>query len=318
MKSKTIILFLLLVSISCANKQAGAVQSADEFGVVEKIQPTHAFSLDSTAGINSMQVAGGHLLFTKDDVAPLFEFYDTQTYRRIYGFGEKGKGNGEFVMPHLFSGKSDTVCVLDNAQRKIYKVVNGEIKVAQKIDLKVPANDTKTLAYPYVGFYGLVGDTIEWNIYNVNENKVTTSVSFSEKGAKGKVYLNTFSWDSHDGAVVFASMYFNKFRIVSLSADMSVKEDVTFVRSNNIPQEGKCYYNAVCCSKYIYLLSQKNIKDNGASGHSEVEVYDYEGKPVKKIELDGLYLYMAIDKSTERLYLYNPRKYGVAFLDGAI
>lgn len=316
MKMKIIIMSLTLVFACCKNRDAGEVRIAGDFEIIESVSPKHVLSLGVTDKINSMHFINGNIVFVKDNSVPLFDFYDVNAHEHKGGFGRKGHGKGEFLMPNLFCGMGDTIFIIDDGRKELYCVYNGEILKKRKMRLKVPANDAQTLSFPYVGYYGYVNNAIEWNVYDVLEDKVVQTVTFSDERTKDKVFYNTFSWDFHNGYAVFASMYFDKFRIVRLSSDKSIDKDVTYARNHNVPQESKCYYSDICCNEYIYLLSQRNVKSHDKSAKSEIEVYNYSGEPVKKIKLDDFYLYMVMDKIKGDLYLYNPRKEAVVVING--
>lgn len=312
---KYICLLLLPILLGCTKNEKKEVRLTDEFDTVENVQPKFAFSPNITDEITAMTFINGKLVFCKVKSDPLFEFFDTDTYKNDGSFGRKGHGRGEFVMPHLFSGNDDTLCIIDNGKDELSYIYNGKISKKREISLKVPANSVQTLSFPYVGFYGLVGNTIEWNIYDVAKNEIVDTVFFSDQKAKDKVFFNSFSWDSYNDHVVFASMFFDRFRIITLSSDKTVEKDITYIWSDNTPKESRCYYSDVCCNKYIYILSQKNIEDFGKHGTSEIEIYDYSGEPVKKMKLDDFYLYMTIDKSKGNLYLYNYNKENVMVIN---
>lgn len=315
MRTKIFVIMYSVLLACCTSKEASEVRLTDDFDIIESVQPKYAFSPGITDEITAMAFINGKLVFCKVNSAPLFEFFDTNTYKNDGSFGRKGHGYGEFAIPYLFSGDDDTICIIDNGKKELSYIYNGEISKKQKTSLKVPANGVQTLSFPYVGLYGYVNNAIEWNLYDVSRNEVIDSVMFSDQKAKEKVFFNTFSWDSYNDYVVFASMYFDKFRIIRLTSDMSVGNDITYVWSDNTPTETRCYYSDICCNKYIYLLSQKNVEDGGKYGNSEIEVYDYSGEPVRKIKLDNFYLYMTIDKAKGDLYLYNYRKESVMVIN---
>lgn len=173
-------------------------------------------------------------------------------------------------------------------------------------------NNPKTICYPFIGFHSLMKNAINWNVCNINNNSIVYTITFIDENTD-KPSLNSFTWDSKDSIVVLASKYHDKFRIIQLSLkDMSVPRDMQFVCSKNTSKESKCYYTGVGCGEYISLLSQKNMASNGLMGYSELEVYDYDSKPIKKITLDGLYFRMAIDRKQNKIYLvslYEPEIY---------
>ena len=51
-------------------------------------------------------------------------------------------------------------------------------------------------------------------------------------------------------------------------------------------KDGGYYTDVVCGKKCFYILSQGDVETSGLSGASSIEVYDYEGNPMKKINLD--------------------------------
>ena len=82
-------------------------------------------------------------------------------------------------------------------------------------------------------------------------------------------------------------------------------------------EEREAYYSDVVCGDFIYLLSQREIDLSGMSGTSQIEVYDYSGKPVKLIKLDIMAVRMLYDKHNGRFVFLSPSDNDLHVLDYA-
>lgn len=73
-------------------------------------------------------------------------------------------------------------------------------------------------------------------------------------------------------------------------------------------KENAYYVDVVCGKDYFYLLSAKNVKfsQDGPSGNSEIEIYDYNGNPVAHLQLDFISMKMVVDEDRDRLLLTSP------------
>ncbi len=118
--------------------------------------------------------------------------------------------------------------------------------------------------------------------------------------------LYNFSYDVAFGHAVFAYLYQDGFMIASLSdgrhvlPELAVKGD-----GKERMKDGGYYTDVVCGKKYFYLLSQGDVETSGLSGTSSIEVYDYEGNPMKKINLDIIASHMVYDKINKRV-IFSP------------
>ena len=75
------------------------------------------------------------------------------------------------------------------------------------------------------------------------------------------------------------------------------------------------YYTDVLCKKNVYLLSQRDVKISDMSGTSSIEVYDYDGNPIKKIVLDIIASNMLYDEVQRKVILRTPMDNDLHVLD---
>ena len=140
------------------------------------------------------------------------------------------------------------------------------------------------------------------NIYNAEDYYV----DFFDESKGGNSTLYNFSYDVAFGYAVFAYLYQDGFMIASLSdgrhviPELAVKGD-----GEERMKDGGYYTDVVCGKKCFYLLSQGDVETSGLSGTSSIEVYDYEGNPMKKINLDIIASHMVYDKINKRV-IFSP------------
>lgn len=206
-------------------------------------------------------------------------------------------------MPHALDNGAGALMVIDNANRKLYAVKNNALSEAGSSKIQDVVNDAKTIAYPMVGYVVSSPKGQKLIVANLLEGTHTDSVYVEAKADKSSML--DFSWTYTNPYLAMAFQYANRLILCKTDTDGHiVAKDV--YDGGGKSQQDKIYFTDVACGDYIYLLSQKQVNVNTGEGHSEIEVYTFEGKPVKKMVLDFIAFKMLLDKDGQRLLMSSP------------
>lgn len=297
MKYKYLLCLMLLPFFSCENR-------VRESQIVEMAVFEDSFQLSLGDGIEVFTCHKGKLYFKLTHENPFYRITDNHG-KVLYNLGRKGHGNGELLIPNLLFSK-DSVYIYDCRLRQLYLVADSTIVNSRKTPISDPVNEIKILKWPYVGYYFFRNNILEWSLRHITSGENTASINFCGESYNSPAYLQTFNWDFCGDKVVFAQRYYDAFRICTLSDDMHILSDINYSEFSEKPNKDRPFYTGVVCTHdRFFLLSQRgvHISDNGLSGESEIEVYDYNGNMMRKIELCGIFTEMSFDMDSELIYL---------------
>ena len=297
MKKISYIVLIVFAHISCESPNTHTLST--NFHERNNIISQGAFSLKSEDGVNSIMNLNNMICVENSNISPVFDFYE-KTGEYVGGIGIIGHGKNEFIMPHIFSGINDTIMVVDNSQKKIFSFYDNMACNKKNFYVNCCVNEVRTIHWPYIGYYHLTKDGIIWNIYNVSNKEIVETLTFNG----GEAYLETFSWSSFENYIVFAYQYHNKIRICKISSNMKIVDDKILQDDTLIPHESRCYYTDIVCGKdYFILLSQKSVDGSTLSGVSKIQLYNYDGKPLKEFILDGIQYCFSYIKTPTNLFI---------------
>ena len=298
-KTVSLLLGISLIMVSCSQKQSVYTISSD-FKDCKSVTLDTAFYLDTVDEIKSFSWVNNDLCVENNQADPVFTFYQTDG-QEVGHFGHFGHGKNEFVLPNIFVGINDSIMVLDGMSQQLYSLYGNKICSSKKLNVE-RMDEVKTINWPYIGYYCFERNQIAWKIYDLEKSQVVDTICFVGE----KPYLEVFKWDvSSNGKVVFAYKYYHKFMICDLLADTKIVNKNIFLEPNQKPQDSKCYYTDIACSSdFFILLSLADVDARDISNaKSRIEIYDYDGNPLKQLTFNGLYLHMAWNDSEKRLYL---------------
>lgn len=300
----TIILVLFLYGCN-GLKETKYASLNTSFKDIEKITPVRV-GVDYIIDIDNFSVEDSVLILYNMTASPFFKVVDTKTMKHLYSFGEKGNSGNEFISPHLIANGEGFFHILDNSKKMYYKMSGDQIAEKRKMSNFDLVNDSKFIRYPYIGYVVLEKDSVVWKIQNIDNGEITCRKSFHDERSKEKVYLNDICWDTYKGKAVIAGMHKEQLIICELNEKSgTITTEKIFTNEDAAFDGDATYYSDVVCDDFIYLLSMRNIDVNG-EGESEIEVYDYNCNPVKKIKLGISARNMALDKANGQLILFSP------------
>ena len=251
---------------------------------------------------------------------PYYYVLSSTDFDVIGKFGRKGKGENEWMSPHLLMVDDYTYSVIDNVRWGIYDVVKKDSSyvIQKKIDLNVqnPLNAVKSISRSNFAYITYTPKEVLWKIGTLTDNLSTVDsvLVYKEQGEDNSM-LYDFSYDVGAGYVVFAFLHLDRLMISSISDSCRVIPKYLLQGDGEDRTEADVYYTDVLCKKNVYLLSQRDVKISDMSGTSSIEVYDYDGNPIKKIVLDIIASNMLYDEVQRKVILRTPMDNDLHVLD---
>lgn len=121
---------------------------------------------------------------------------------------------------------------------------------------------------------------------------------------KGNASLYDFVWNSnHANRIVIAHQHSERYIVYETDSEHRIVESRIFDTKDDSFSPDRITYSDIACGNYIYLLSQKNVNVEDATGFSEIEIYDYDGVCIKKLVLNIVADKMLLDEANHRLLL---------------
>lgn len=279
-----------------------------EFKSVERGR-TSKIELDEVMDITEWYLYDTLLICKNDKNTPCYYVLNTSDFSIVRSFGKIGKGRNEWVAPHLLADK-DGGCgyVLDNGKRSLYSIGRMDtIEKMKNVDLFMPANGAKLLSYPIYTYTAYTPNVISLYVADVETSDTLSSISFHDTKGEGMAIKYDFFYDIKDNnTVVLGFRLIDRFIIASMSDTYQMCQ--RYIIEGEPYSEGSSnrYYTDVVCDDYIYLLSQRNVNGQKETKTSQIEIYDYEGNPIKKIVLDIFAVRMLKDRKNGRMLLLSP------------
>lgn len=323
MRKRTVGKGLLLCAILALATLAGCDRKPHEV-IVEKFPAEYSLrgkgidSLNRFAGMYGISVAGDKFIGVRKSTK-FFLVFD-KDFHPLDEILPKGHGHNEFMSP-LYCGQFEQegnreyVYVLERGQRKLYKISLSDDKEDPECLVDIPLrmdldpsflfrlNDSVCIGTncvrnnPFV-----VLNTKTWNLR-------TFEPTFSFNGNEEDLFVqsqNTGTYSAKQGRVSVA--YFNLPQMDIRSADGDLLRTVVYERKLS-PSEMDCenlkdYFGWVTSSdKYIYAKYDGDER-KAAEGRTWIMVFDWEGAPVCRMEIDAS-VHFAVDEKNGRIISLN-------------
>lgn len=252
-------------------------------------------------------------------------FYIYNKNSKLLGkFGKKGRGPSEFIKPHIYGNQFNVLnkalhlWVFDfQSQRlkniNIQKSISNPTASPSQI-ISIPnkiGTVTKVINLPKK----LIGKSISSKGRMFFYNKESTEIKWINFIPKVKnepkdihnLYNAQIDIKPDRSKIVSALRYFNRIDMFDLNGNL--KMSLTSKRDNKDPSttnsKKQYYFDVYCTNKYIYALkggfSLKKLK-KGKDLQFKVEVYNWDGKPIRLYKLDRFIGSIVIDNAQRYIY----------------
>lgn len=331
--------FFLLGLLFCLNCSEESSKNVIEFPEIVPLigEPITDIEVFSSGNVN-LVVIDTFLVVQKAE-EKFISIYNTKSYKKLAELGINGRGPSEFKYPKLIKqvgydkkNNSPLAYIYDISRRRtsivnIFDAINSQKSSITELEMPnikdyLPyffyQNDSFLLATPEVGqrflkFDLLTGERID--IPFIPEKEYIYNQEISSVLYRSTVVVNEeknlfAAAPSGFGQLDFFDLYGNylKSTIFSTDNDEKLKKD--------IKNEDLKYFNLNIIhlqknDDYIYALNYNNtpeeIYSDNISNNMEVQVYNWDGKPIKKFELidKRVITSFAIDRINNRIYGYS-------------
>lgn len=316
-KQRLLILLLATFLFSCGRKESitpweTGAEKEDAFEQTKSLSSV-AEEVNAVISIDEWFLDDTLLICHTSLNGSCFYRFDVRNWQLVDSLGRRGNGKDELIYPHLAIKAPGEYFVVDNGRRKTYLLCADSIRKSPTADLEQLVSAPKFLGYPWLGYVEEYPDKTVWRLRNIETNIVSDSLCLTNEEKQNRIPLNEICWDASAGQVVLAFLYKEQFAIGHKNPDGKRSWCLFAGRG----QHGQPYYSDIVCQEdCFYLLSQKHVDMETKSGHTEVEIYDYRGKPLKLLKLDFIAKRMLVDSARNRLLLLSPQDDLIHIVEG--
>jgi len=150
-----------------------------------------------------------------------------------------------------------------------------------------------------------LADNLTIKKYDLINEKYLEEIKYDiedESGMGSFYYSNRGVLSANDSYMVYAYRYKRQIDIYDVN---TFKLKTQIIAKDSGYKDIVNYVNAFCGKKYFYLLYRGVNKNDWSSNTDTLEVYDYNGNPVKKYQFDKSPLIFVIDEDNSLLFGYS-------------
>ncbi|HZH54366.1 MAG TPA: BF3164 family lipoprotein [Sphingobacteriaceae bacterium] len=327
---KPILLSLALVNACSANQ---APEHADivftEFPSTEYVTLKNLFSLDNIRSVSKIHLTDSTILFKNHEGVNDFFYYEylLSSEELIRQYIKGGRGKGEAFGSFSSGIYGDKLWMFDVSARKIiftglgngvteeYKVPHFYYNIQLMNGLKAIGNGAPHSTYK-IQQIDMATETEDFEFGEYENVPYNTPVDVWKKAYESQLYISPD--EEYAVAVCLSS---DQIEIVDLktrtskliSGPENFKAEFSTYKDDwgkdvvyNTEKSRYAFLNGFVTDKYIYLLySGKNTKADKSFYGEYIYVFDWNGNPVKKLELDKSVLCIAVSQDDKVLYTFD-------------
>jgi hypothetical protein len=287
---------------SCGGNKSAATYTLNtnfekEITATDTVLPTTAlFSVDRWCLHNNELV-----ILSRNTDKVLFRL-DASTGNVVDSIGRMGEGPDEFVAPELLNSRE--IMVADNVKRCVFNVTATGISKADDFgDNILPINYPFTVDYPYLGYVTKVQTDHVVFLQDITTGEVTDSLNLADSELPQQLSSPDCVVTGNSSHMVCAWQGTEKFWIASVS-DHKISQVKKFIGSSEVGNTQFYYVGADCGENGFALLSMKGVDPTAPDVKpNSVEIYDYDGTPKLKINLNFIAYSMLYDEANNRVFL---------------
>ncbi len=260
---------------------------------------------------------GDHFIVSSSSTDTVLYVYSTPELNIEHKTGTKGKGPGEINAFPMF-------CEASNS-KYLYIWGYSPVKI-KKIQIErggslIPKEDLNLDKYENFNCMNIVQDSLliyyspdELTIkkFDLKNGKHLNEIKLQKDDhPESFFYSNRGNIIANNSCIVYAYVFKKQIDIYDLKT-LKLKKRLTGDGNQNIvigDFGNSVYYytNIVSGKNYFYAVCQGRSNSDYEKSLNEIEVFDYDGKPVKKFLLDPSPGIIAIDEKNQMIYGYNHR-----------
>ncbi|MDE6159827.1 MAG: hypothetical protein K2F69_07095 [Bacteroidaceae bacterium] len=250
---------------------------------------TQVIHKDMPFGIEDMVAVGNMVVCKKEANSHVFVCFNTSNFTKMKEFGTIGRSHDEWIQPHIVARENNGYDIFDNGKNKILRYDNDTLVSETEYKNTVAVNNPHMINKMYGGYSYIEPNKIALVLYDSETYERTDEYAFEDEEKKGNAIDWDFMWDGEDSHIVIAHLYKKEFNVVEINEDGKFLQSSRYSGDYTFNPEKHVYYSDVNISNgFIYLLNQQYVNLEDIDGYSEIDIFDINGKCIKKLQLDTI------------------------------
>ena len=285
-----------------------------------------AIPLPTLCNVDELIAVDSFLLVKNDRMDPMFLLWNMRNREQYKQFGSIGNGPGELLRSALpvYGSNHGAFNVLNSNKLRTYKMTGDSLEFEERT---INGNEIGL----YQCFYAL-NDTLYCgyrfsphetgvHLLNINTQKSYDSIFVAKEYNINKRYI--LNCCAYKDKLVIGRVRFNQIETYHIDADAKKFSPLfTINYKGSSPEkpieDGACYMNSINADDhYFYMLNQDTEKPGE---QTYLDIYTWEGKPVKRLRLNNLFLtgvllegkfYLKEYRDDDNLYVLTMADWGI-------
>lgn len=302
MKKNKILLFIVTIACmfsACTEKKIQDINN-NIANIKEEKATTSQHNINPEWGIEDIVgIKDDQLICQASNAGNFYYVLNDKDFSLSKSFGVRGNAGNEWIMPHLLlSDEPNKSYVIDNGTKKIYTLVG--YKIAQHKDSPVNGLVNGEKLYKnWLCYEDISPDKIVLRIIDINNGSQSDSLVFDDPTKQGMSYKEDFAYDVRQGKLVLGQICKDNIKIFNISDEGKLEPSCT-IKGNT--KDNTTYYTSVAIGEdCFYVLSQRHKKDG--KGVTSLEIYNFDGEPIKNINLGFPAKSMALNTKSNTIIL---------------
>lgn len=221
--------------------------------------------------------------------SPVYICYDVIDGEKVKNLGTIGRAQNEWIKPQMVARFDNGYDIFDNGKAMILSYNNDTLISRKKYQEMVAVNRPRIINEKYSGYSYIQPNKTALVVYNANTYERVDEYAFEDEQQGGNSINWDFSWSGERKNIVIAHLYKKEFYVLELNDNGRLSQCKKFVGEYTFNPQKHVYYSDVNISNgFIYLLNQQNVNLENIDGYSEIDIFDINGKCIKKLQLDTI------------------------------
>jgi hypothetical protein len=303
-------IILLLLFISCTDN------NRNQYKYFESVQSLKAerITIDSIFNPAFIFLKNNRLIFSAYKSPRMLYVYSLPDLDFLYATGEQGHGPEDFeLFPMFCKSFSDDIYIWGYTPTRIKQFAvsqSGELHFKRDINLSLYESFNQMhIVQDSLLIYSAIPSDFSINKYNMRSHGIEGKIDIKkEDHAESFFYSNRGMLAANDSLIIYSYIYKNQIDIYHVD-DLKLHKRIVGDYSKNsiiigdFENNVNHYLSVLTGKKYFYALYNGKLASNEKD--YAIEVFDYDGTPVKKYLFDIAPILFEIDEENGYIYGYN-------------
>lgn len=295
------ILICCVLFTNCNNYKGGnknvSITQIEWESITEQVYPK-AIKLPTLCNIENMVALDSFILLENRLMEPCFVLWNCTDSEEFFSFGKEGSGPNDFLR---------TAMSVQGSDKNNFRIWNGNVIRKYQYKADSLTFDTQKVDWPYAGFYQrlfAINDTLycgykssphETGIHllNINTGKSYDSISVNEGYFDNKIMPYELTFQIQQDKLVVGRIRFNQIEVYQIDREENKLSPLFTINykaasPENPTKDGACYMKSINTDNDFFYMLNQDTEHSGKETY--LDIYTWEGKPVKRLQLNDLYL----------------------------